>query len=483
MLRNRSGIVLLVVAGLGSSALLAADKGGATASVNLFIGTGGHGHTYPGATVPFGMVQLSPDTYNVGWDWCSGYHYSDSSIMGFSHTHLSGTGIGDMLDVLVMPGTGPDKVVPGTREHPETGYRSRFAHSDEVATPGYYSVLLKDYRIKAELTAATRAGIHKYTFPASDSSHFIVDLGHSILRAEGAAPSVISSELRVVDDRTIVGGRRMNVWAKGRHIYFALQFSKPFTTPELYSGTEILAGAKDATGKSLKALVHYKTTAGEVIFVKVGLSAVSAENARKNLEADIPAWDFDGVRRAAHETWDRELSKVSVEGGDPKQKQIFYTALYHTMVAPTRFDDVDGSYRGMDGEVHKLAAGEQNYSTFSLWDTYRALHPLFTITQRERVPAFMNCLIRMAEQSPGGVPIWPLQGRETFCMTGYHSRTRDCGSEGERLPGHRLRTCIPAAAQARHDGRISRYGVVPETGLHSVGQGRGVGYQDARVLL
>ena len=391
-----------------------------TRNVNVFIGTGGHGHTYPGATVPFGMVQLSPDTYNVGWDWCSGYHHSDSSIMGFSHTHLSGTGVGDMLDVLVMPGTGEVRLEPGTRENPGSGYRSRFSHQDEKATPGYYSVLLKDYGIRAELTATQRAGLHRYTFPASESSHFIVDLAHTILGKEGAATNVISAELKVAGPDLILGGRRVANWAKGRHIYFAMKFSKPFLSATLYKdGQE--AGAAEASGKILKCAVKYLTSEGETILVKVGLSGVSAEAALKNLEAEIPGWDFDGVKTAAHEAWQKELERVRIETSNEKQRQIFYTAMYHMMLAPTLYDDVDGGYRGMDLQVRKGRAGQHNYSTYSLWDTYRALHPLYTLIQKQRVPELMNCLARMAEESPAGAPVWPLQGRETGCMTGYHS--------------------------------------------------------------
>lgn len=386
--------------------------------VNVFIGTGGHGHTYPGATVPHGMVQLSPDTYDREWDWCSGYHYSDASIMGFSHTHLSGTGIGDMLDVLVMPGTGAAKLEPGSRENPDAGYRSRFSHSDEKATPGYYSVLLKDYGIKAELTATERTGLHRYTFPASDSSHFIVDLAH----AYGGPQRVTSAELKVAGDSTITGGRRVNAWAKGRYIFFAMKFSKPFARFAVVSdGQELAGGAREASGKSVKALVFYNTKAGEVVEVKVGLSAVSVEGALKNLETEQPGWAFEKTAAAAQALWAKELSRATVESGDDRKKEIFYTALYHTLLAPTLFDDVDGQYRGMDNEVHQLKAGAHNYSTFSLWDTFRALHPLYTLMQRDRLPGLVNCLVRQSEESPAGVPIWPLQGRETFCMTGYHS--------------------------------------------------------------
>ena len=376
-----------------------------TRYVNLAIGTGGHGHTYPGATCPFGMVQLSPDTFNDGWDWCSGYHHNDGSIMGFSHTHLSGTGIGDMLDVLLMPGTGPAKTVPGTREHPEEGYRSRFSHADETATPGYYSVLLRDFGIRAELSATERAGIHRYTFPKSDSSHFVLDFRHIY---GNRAREIRSGELQVAGSDTITGGRTCDQWARGRQIFFAMKFSKPFRTQGLLPGNQ-------------KCVVQYDTTAGETILVKTGISGVSVEGALKNLKSEIPDWDFEKVRQRAHAAWQRELSRVRIETKNEKHKEIFYTALYHSLIAPTLFDDVDGQYRGMDGKLHSLAAGAHNYSTFSLWDTYRAAHPLYTLVQRERVPDFVNCLIRMALESPKGLPVWPLQGVETSCMTGYHS--------------------------------------------------------------
>jgi predicted alpha-1,2-mannosidase len=390
-----------------------------TRYVNIAIGTGGHGHTYPGATVPFGMVQLSPDTYNDGWDWCSGYHYSDSSIMGFSHTHLSGTGVGDMLDVLLMPGTGPAKTIAGARQNPGEGYRSRFSHADEIATPGYYSVLLRDYGIRAELSATERAGIHKYTFPKSNSSHFILDLTHLY----GKDPDgVISSELKIVGGDTVVGARTVKRWADGRQIYFAMKFSKPFDSAQIISGEKHLDdGIREAAGTSLKALFHCQTSLGEIIYVKIGLSGVSINGAMKNLQAEIADWDFNRARQNAHETWRKQLSRITIETSNLRQREIFYTSLYHMMVAPTLFDDVDGQYRGMDGKVHQLPAGTHNYSTFSLWDTYRATHPFYTLALADRVPDFVNCLIRMAQESPDGMPVWPLQAKETGCMTGYHS--------------------------------------------------------------
>jgi predicted alpha-1,2-mannosidase len=415
-----------------------------TQFVKIAIGTGGHGHTYPGATVPFGAVQLSPDTYNRGWDWCSGYHYSDDSIMGFSHTHLSGTGAGDMLDFLLMPGTGPAKIVPGTREHPEEGYRSRFSHTDEIAEPGYYSVILRDYNIRAELSATERAGIHKYTFPPSADSYFILDLVHHYYF--GANDSLVRwAELKATNNDTILGGRSIAGWADGRQIYFAMKFSKPFRDFEIYSEDSGLGpSVHEAKGNHLKCVVRYQTSPAEVIYVKTGISGVSPEAALKNLESEIPDWDFDRVRGAAHQSWRRELSRIRIETTNQKHREIFYTALYHMMVAPTLFDDVDGQYRGMDGEVHRCPSGFHNYSTFSLWDTYRAAHPLYTLFQPQRVPDFVNCLIRMANESPAGMPVWPLQGKETGTMTGYHSAAVIAEATVKKFPGLDLAKAYPA---------------------------------------
>lgn len=384
------------------------------------IGTGGHGHCYPGASVPFGAVQLSPDTFDEGWDWCSGYHVSDESLMGFSHTHLSGTGCNDLLDFLVMAGTGEAKLVPGTREHPEEGYRSRFSHAEEVASPGYYSVLLKDYGVKAELSATERAGIHRYTFPKSEKAYLILDLHHAT--AEKGKSLVESAELEQVAPDTLAGGHVTNAWAKGRKAFFTMQFSKtPKKIVYFKDDAEVSLTSGKLAGANLKCVLYFETRAGEQILVKTGISGVSAEGAGKNLRAEIPAWEFAQVRHEAEEKWRRQIGKVNATFADEGRKKVFYTALYHLSLGPTLFDDVDGRYRGMDGAVHTLPDSGRNYTSFSLWDTYRAAHPVYTLIDRERVPGFMNTLIRMAEQSPAGMPVWPLYGRETGTMTGYHS--------------------------------------------------------------
>jgi len=398
--------------------------------VDPFIGTGGHGHTFPGATVPFGTVQLSPDTDFARWDTCSGYHYDDRSILGFSHTHLSGTGVGDMLDVLVVPATGPVRLEPGDAALPGSGYRSRFAHADEHASPGYYRVLLQDSGIDAELTATARAGLHRYQFTRSGAGHLLIDFAHGMQDRPGVVTRITEASLRVVGQDTLIGERRVHQWADGRVIYFALQVSRPFAAAELYSNdlavpdceqTNGCATAREVRGSRLKCILHFPDAHEAPLLVKVGLSSVDAAGALHNLEAEISGWDFEGIRSAARATWERELSRVRIHGATEVDRRIFYTALYYSMLAPTLFSDVDGRYRGMDTAVHRLPAGRNNYSTYSLWDTYRALHPLFTLIQQDRVPDFVQGLVRMAVESPVGPPIWPLQGIETRCMIGWHS--------------------------------------------------------------
>jgi predicted alpha-1,2-mannosidase len=411
----------------------AAGSEDVTRHVNIIIGTGGHGHCFPGATVPFGAVQLSPDTYDDGWDWCAGYHRSDTSIMGFSHTHLSGTGCGDLLDVLVMPRTGDVKLEPGTRENPDSGYRSRFSHDDETMEPGYYSVLLKDTGIRAELTATERTGFHQYTFPAqAQDAHFVVDLIHAY---QSPAHPVREAELTIdPENRIVTGGRTVESWAPGRQIYFAMEFSAPFTKAQLYSNRRPI-DSKTTKGNALQAVLHLDSPAGKPVQIRCGISAVSAANALKNLRAEQTDWDFAATRAKAKAAWQQQLSRMRIDGATPDQQAIFYSSLYHMMCAPTLMDDVTGEYRGMDNQVHTLAAGEHNYSSYSLWDTYRACHPSYTLFQPERVPSLVNCLIAMAEQSPAGMPVWPLQAEETGTMTGYHSASVMAEACVKNFPG------------------------------------------------
>ncbi len=396
------------------------------------IGTGGHGHCFPGASVPFAAVQLSPDTFNDQWDWCSGYHNSDSSIMGFSHTHLSGTGCGDLLDFLVMAGTGPVKLVPGPRSNPDEGYRSRFSHADEVTEPGYYSVLLQDPKVKVELTSTERTGLHRYTFPQSTDAWLILDLSHSYLTNGGS--SVYTAELHQTAPDGLAGGHVTRAWGHDRHCYFALQLSKQPTKVVFYSNDQPVQGDR-IQGDNLKAVLHFNTAANETILVRTGISGVSAEGAGNNLRAEQPDWNFERTRAVAQGKWRDQLSRVQAEFADPEQKRIFYTALYHMSLGPQLFDDVNGQYRGMDAGIHTLPAGAHNYTTFSLWDTFRAAHPAYTIFQSERVPDFANTLIRMAQQSEAGMPVWPLQGTETGTMTGYHSASVIAEAINKGLPG------------------------------------------------
>lgn len=391
--------------------------------VNPFIGTAGHGHTYPGATLPLSMVQLSPDTGVEGWDWCSGYNYADSSIIGFSHTHLSGTGVADFGDILIMPMVGKPKIIPGFKEDPDSGYRSRFSHDQEWATPGYYKVRLQDYDITAELTTTKRTGFHRYTFPETSEAHFILDLQHGLDPArfywfEDRLPEhVTSAEVEIVNDTLITGKRISNGWAKEQHIYFALAFSKPMDNAIIIANDHLHA-MKKAVGTNLKVLTDFKTSLNEEVMVKVGISAVSKENAMENLQKENPHWDFDKVKEEANETWHKEFSKIRIEASE-KDKELFYTALYHASLAPNLFSDSNSSYRGMDGKTHK-ATDFDKYTTFSLWDTYRGLHPLTTIISPSVVNDFVHSMMSYYEQF-GSLPIYPLVSNETYTMSGYHS--------------------------------------------------------------
>jgi len=382
-------------------------------SVNPFVGTAGHGHTYPGATVPFGLVQLSPDTRTEGWDGCSGYHYDDTTIQGFSHTHLTGTGAADLGDILLMPTVGDVHLDVGT---PGDGYVSRFSHANETAHPGYYRVFLDDPKVTAELTATARAGFHRYTFPATDSAHIVLDLVHSI------GCRVYEAGLTVEGRDTISGYRKTHGWAGDRAVYFVLRFSRPFDAAGIdQDGSRLALQSRDAKGVNLKAFVSYKTAAGEAILVKAGISGTGIEGARKNLAREIPGWDFDGVRKQAAAEWNRTLGAIAIETPDPHVRATFYTNLYQSSLAPTLFNDTDGTYRGMDRRNH-AGAGFQNYTELSLWDTFRAENPLLTLVQPGRV----NDLVRTmtAEYSELGqhaLPVWPLWGNETWCMIGYHS--------------------------------------------------------------
>ncbi|MFN3433793.1 MAG: GH92 family glycosyl hydrolase [Sphingomonas sp.] len=413
---TRRTLLASTAAGLPLPALAAAP---APAAPNLFVGTGGHGHTYPGATLPSGMVQLSPDTDVERWDACSGYHRTDTSIMGFSHTHLSGTGIGDMLDVLVVPTRGPVQLLPGPLDDPDKGYRQRF--SAEHAEPGYYRVALES-GVRAELTVTERTGYHRYTFPAGPA-HILVDLSHLVLDKSDHAPLITDAVLALDADGTLTGSRTVNRWAKGRRIHFAMQLSRQPNRVTFYGDkdAEQPAGTRAVKGNRLKVVLHYDDAGAAPIVVRCGISGVDVAGARANLSAEATTWDFDAVRRAAQAHWARELEAITVEGGTADQRTILSSALYHALLAPTLFSDVDGRYVGLDKQVHSLPRGAAAYSSFSLWDTYRALHPLLTIVAPDRVQSLVADLIRQTQQSAYGPPVWPLQGVETGCMIGWHS--------------------------------------------------------------
>lgn len=382
--------------------------------VNPFIGTGGHGHTFPGATVPFGMVQLSPDTRLEGWDGCGGYHYSDKYIYGFSHTHLSGTGIPDYCDILLMPFTGNIKWNNGSNG--EVGYRSMFSHENEEASPGYYRVKLLDNDINVLLTATERAGLHLYNYPENNEREVLLDLSHRDF--------VTNSWIEVISDREIAGYRASSNWANDQRVYFVMIFSEKADDITIAiqdkefskNGSNVPPGGKyEAT--NIKAALNFGKSK-KPLMVKVGISAVSVENARMNLLTEIRDWDFEKVKLNAGNKWNNELGKIIVEGGEQRDLTVFYTALYHTMICPNLYSDVNGSYLGRDFKEHKT--DNDYYTVFSLWDTYRALHPLMTIIDHKRTNDFIRTFIKQYEEG-GLLPVWELSANETYCMIGYHS--------------------------------------------------------------
>lgn len=369
--------------------------------VNPFIGTGGHGHTYPGASLPFGMVQVGPDNGTEGWDWSSGYHYSDTVIAGFSHTHLSGTGIGDLCDISVLPMIGT----------PDTGkIRSSFAHSEERASPGFYGVRLRDFSVYAEMTASLRCAMHRYAFPASSHASIKFDLGFAI-----NSDRTTESYWRRIDDSTFVGYRYSTGWAKYQKVYFAVRLSKPVQSTTIFLEKKKLSQV-EYTGKDIIAFLNFDTKAGEAIMMKVGISFADFEGAVESLN-EIRTWDFNLVKKSASDLWERELRKVQINSNDKKVKQVFYTALYHTYLAPTIFSDRFGNYKGVKGEIYN---GRMVLSVNSLWDTFRAANPLLTITQTEIVPSLVNSFLAFYDQY-GYLPVWDLHFNETNTMTGYHA--------------------------------------------------------------
>ncbi len=409
--------------------------------VNPFIGTHKMGHTFPGATAPFGMVQLSPETnseplfdedgnYNKDtYKYCSGYQYADKTIFGFSHTHFSGTGHSDLGDFLVMPTHGRLQLEPGTADARYSGYHSQFSHDNEVAEQGYYSVELDDYNIKAELTASDRVGFHQYTFPKTEDAHIILDLMSNIYNHDNKN---VWTFVRIENDSVVTGYRQTKGWARTKVVYFAMEFSKAFDSyghekydEVLYNGFyrrfEETKNFPEMAGKNIRAYFNFRTKQDEKIKIKFALSPVSTAGAVKNLKKEIPHWEFDKTKKETQQKWNTELSKILVETQPPANKTTFYTALYHTMLGPILYEDVDGQYRGLDQNIHQ-SKDFTNYTIFSLWDTYRALHPLFNIIQPHRNNDMIKSMLAHHDESVHKMlPIWSHYANENWCMIGYHS--------------------------------------------------------------
>ncbi|MBE0673533.1 MAG: GH92 family glycosyl hydrolase [Bacteroidales bacterium] len=445
-----------------------------TSYVNPFIGTREMGHTFPGAVAPFGMVQLSPDTDTVPYAvngtyngevyrYCAGYQYNDKTIVGFSHTHFSGTGHSDLGDFLLMATTGPVKLNPGTAENPGSGYRSRFSHASEKAEPGYYSVNLDDYGIRAELTATSRVGFHRYTFPETAEANIILDMNHGIYNYDG---KVLWSYARVENDTLVTGYRITRGWARTSYLYFAMSFSRPIESygfrdmkPVVYKGFwrkfDQENNFPEMAGEDVRAWFRFSTSADDEVKIKFALSAVSTEGALKNLVAEAPNWDFDAVRAETSNRWERELGRIRITA--PEERMInFYTSLYHAFISPVEYMDVDGRYRGIDHNIH-MADGFTNHTVFSLWDTYRALHPLFTLVQPERTSDMVNSMLAHYDQSVHKVlPVWSHFGNENWCMIGYHavSVIADAWVKGIRGfdKGKAMEACLNSSAYKPYDG-------------------------------
>ncbi len=378
--------------------------------VDPFIGSGGHGHVFVGATVPFGGVQVGPTNFNKGWDWSSSYHHTDSIVKGFCHLNVSGTGMSDLGELTIMPATGELKYNAGNQDNHMSGYSSLYRKNTEINTVGYYKVDLERYDINVELTASERVGFHRYTYPNSDNSRVIIDLG------EGSADRPTETYLKKIDDTTFEGYRFSSGWARDQREYFTLVISKPVKDFILYDGGN-KHDSDELKGEFVKGFLEFETKKNEEIYVKMGVSTVSSKNALENLNAEIPHWDFDKVKLEAENKWNQELSKINIKTEDLKRKRVFYTAMYHTMIAPNLYQDVNGEYRGTDKVVYKDTTFT-NYTLFSLWDTYRAAHPLYTITHPERVSDMVNSMLKIFDHQ-GKLPIWHLRGNETNTMPGY----------------------------------------------------------------
>ena len=378
--------------------------------VDPFIGSGGHGHVFVGANVPFGGVQVGPTNFNKGWDWSSSYHHTDSIVKGFCHINVSGTGMSDLGELTIMPATGKLKTGAGTQENHMAGYSSLYRKNKEFATAGYYKVHLERYDIDVELTATERVGLHNYIFPDAEKSRIIIDLG------EGSADRPTETYIKKVNDTLFEGHRFSTGWARDQREYFSLIISKPVSDFIIYDRHKKFKGI-ERKGDYVKGFLEFSTENDEKIMVKMGISTVSSKNALENMMIELPHWDFDRVKKNAEQKWENELAKIKIKTKDKKKKRVFYTAMYHTMIAPNLYHDLNGEYRGTDKVVYKDSSFT-NYTLFSLWDTYRAAHPLYTITHPERVSDFINSMIKIYEHQ-GKLPVWHLRGNETNTMPGY----------------------------------------------------------------
>lgn len=388
-----------------------------TQYVDPLIGSAEHGHVFVGANVPYGFVQLGPSNIKQDWDWCSGYNRSDSTIIGFAHTHLSGTGCGDLHDIMVMPVTGQVTYARGNHNDQQSGLWSYQDRTKERAQVGYYATRLKRYGIDAELTATSRVGLHRYTFPESKEAAIVIDLVHG-----GGWDRCRESALRIVDDHTIEGYRYSGGWAEDERIFFRAEFSRPFESYAIIEGTDkevrtVASVSTTASAKYLYFRANFKTRANEQILVKVALSPTSTDGALRNMQAELLGWDFEQTVKQAKAKWQEELQKITIKTDDTARKRTFYTAMFHLMVAPSEFCDVNGDYYGADHRNH-ASKGHTTYTTYSLWDTYRAAHPLMTIIQPERVPDMIRTMLDICDEQ-GKLPVWHLMGCETNCMVGY----------------------------------------------------------------
>lgn len=417
-------ICIISIAGVASLQAQQAVKKDYTQYVNPFIGSGSvdslslSGSNFPGATYPFGLVQLSPDTDDNPEDPCSGYDYADNLIMGFSHTHLSGTGVADLFDFLFMPFRG-EPVWNARSTESSKGYSSHFSHDNESASPGYYSVILEEAAMKAEFTATEHCGIHRYTSNNNEPWHLMIDLDHSLDKSRPYwSCKIIDAQLKVIDNQTIEGYRTITGWANQRKVYFRAEFSKPFTNHYFKAGNRVYQNQPIANHTNLKMIAAFQSSQNDPVVIRVGISSVSYEGARQNLKAQVNTFDFDKIYLQTKEVWNNELAVIDIEASD-EIKTIFYTSLYHTLIQPNNIADVNGDYINSTNEI-KNAPDKKHYSTFSLWDTYRAAHPLYTIIQPKRTAGFINSMLRQYDDY-GYLPIWQLWGKETYCMIGNHA--------------------------------------------------------------